>query len=129
MYLVNGNKKNWYPGIFPDHDNMNKQFWVMNPVMHSLYSLQKAHLEYSYPCDIIDTGQGCKAMNLGCKPLVWWNCPWQPSGYRYGTTTLFGREFPQHDHIWSWDTPLVREYNYQAREYCVFYYPQISVLF
>ena len=20
MYLVNGNKKNWYPGIFPGHD-------------------------------------------------------------------------------------------------------------
>ena len=38
----------------------------MNPVMHSLYSLQKANLEYSYPCDIIDTGQGCKPMNLGC---------------------------------------------------------------
>ena len=47
----------------------------MNPVMHSLYSLQKAHLEYSYPCDIIDTGQGCKPMNLGCKPLVWWELP------------------------------------------------------
>ena len=47
----------------------------MNPVMHSLYSLQKAHLEYSYPCDIIDTGQGCKPMNLGRKPLVWWELP------------------------------------------------------
>ena len=37
-----------------------------------------------------------------------------------GTTTLYGREFPQHDHIWSRDTPLVREYNYQAKKYCVF---------
>ena len=23
MNLVNGNKKIWYPGIFPDHDNSN----------------------------------------------------------------------------------------------------------
>ena len=92
----------------------------MNPVLHSLYSLQKAHLEYSYPCDIIDTGQGCKPMNLGHKPLVWWELPLATTWVQIGTATLFGREFPQRDHLWSWDTPLVKEYNYQAREYCCY---------
>ena len=43
----------------------------MNPFRPSLYSLQKAHLEYSYPCDIIDTGHGCEQMNYSRKPFVW----------------------------------------------------------
>ena len=47
----------------------------MNPFRPSLYSLQKAHLEYSYPCDIIDTGYGCEPMNYSCKPFVWWELP------------------------------------------------------
>ena len=60
----------------------------MNPVMHSLYSLQKAHLEYSYLCDITDTGQGSNPMNLGHKPLVWWELPLTTTGVQIGNRYL-----------------------------------------
>ena len=91
----------------------------MNPVMHSLYSLQKAHLNI-HICDITDIDQDCKPMNLGHKPLVWWELPLATTWVQIGDCYLIGRKFAQCDHIWSWDTPLAREYNYQTREYCDF---------
>ena len=39
------------------------------------YELAILGIEYSYPCDIIDTEQGCKPMNSGHKQLVWWELP------------------------------------------------------
>ena len=44
MYLVNVNKKIWYPGIFPDHDTPKSTiFNLLHEILHQLFDHLTSH--------------------------------------------------------------------------------------